>query len=56
MTAVDQVKLPVVKMYMAHPYPNYSTTERRQIFAAELCRYRYPVLARRDCLRLLFWN
>lgn len=41
MPAVDHVKRPVLKMYMAHPYPNYSATERRQIFAAELCRYRY---------------
>ena len=41
MSAVDHVKSPVLKMYMAHPYPNYSAEERRQIFAAELCRYRY---------------
>lgn len=41
MSLVDHVKRPVLKMYMAHPYPNYSAEERRQIFAAELCRYRY---------------
>lgn len=41
MERVDHVKSPVLRMYMAHPYPNYSATERRQIFAAELCRYRF---------------
>ena len=41
MERVDHVKSPVLQMYMAHPYPNYSATERRQIFAAELCRYRF---------------
>src|SRR5690242_7780118 len=37
----DTVKQDVLKMYMRHPYPSYSQTERRNIFAAELCRYRY---------------
>lgn len=41
MDRVDHVKSPVLQMYMAHPYPNYSAIERRQIFAAELCRYRF---------------
>lgn len=41
MSPVDHVKRPVLQMYMAHPYPNYSAAERRQIFAAELCRYRF---------------
>ena len=41
MSAPDRVKRPVLQMYMAHPYPNYSAAERRQIFAAELCRYRF---------------
>src|SRR5262249_49553446 len=30
-----------MKMYMGHPYPSYSEEERRNIFAAELCRYRF---------------
>ena len=38
---MDAVKHDVLKMYMSHPYPNYSKEERRNIFAAELCRYRY---------------
>lgn len=38
---MDAVKDDVLKMYMSHPYPNYSKEERRNIFAAELCRYRY---------------
>ena len=41
MNRVDHVKGHVLQMYMAHPYPNYSAAERRQIFAAELCRYRF---------------
>jgi ubiquinone/menaquinone biosynthesis C-methylase UbiE len=41
MSTPDHVKRPVLQMYMAHPYPNYSAAERRQIFAAELCRYRF---------------
>lgn len=38
---MDAVKKDVLKMYMSHPYPNYSAEERRNIFAAELCRYRF---------------
>ena len=38
---MDPVKNDVLKMYMSHPYPNYTKEERRNIFAAELCRYRY---------------
>lgn len=37
----DSVKASVLRMYMEHPYPNYSAEERRNIFAAELCRYRF---------------
>lgn len=37
----DAVKSDVLHMYMGHPYPNYSKKERQNIFAAELCRYRY---------------
>ena len=37
----DKVKPDVLRMYMAYPYPNYSKQERENIFAAELCRYRY---------------
>src|SRR6266498_3440011 len=37
----DKVKPDVLRMYMGHPYPNYSKEERNNIFAAELCRYRY---------------
>ncbi len=37
----DEVKKEVQTMYMDFPYPNYSKEERRNIFAAELCRYRY---------------
>lgn len=37
----DKVKPDVLRMYMGHPYPNYSKEERRQIFAAELCRYKF---------------
>lgn len=28
-------------MYINFPYPNHSKDERGNIFAAELCRYRY---------------
>jgi ubiquinone/menaquinone biosynthesis C-methylase UbiE len=38
---MDAVKMPVLKMYMEFPYPNYSREEREQIFAAELTRYRF---------------
>jgi len=38
---MDAVKMPVLKMYMEHPYPNYSHEEREQIFAAELTRYHF---------------
>jgi ubiquinone/menaquinone biosynthesis C-methylase UbiE len=41
MDTVDQVKQPVLRMYMAHPYPSYTAEERRNIFAAELSRYRF---------------
>jgi len=41
MAAINDVKSHVLQMYMAHPYPNYSAAERRQIFAAELCRFRF---------------
>ena len=34
-------KKDVLRMYMRHPYPNYSSKERENIFAAELCRYRF---------------
>lgn len=37
----DKVKPDVLRMYMGHPYPNYSKKDRQNIFAAELCRYRY---------------
>lgn len=37
----DIVKGDVLNMYMNHPYPSYSKEERRNIFAAELCRYRF---------------
>lgn len=37
----DKVKPDVLRMYMGHPYPNYTKEERKQIFAAELCRYKY---------------
>jgi ubiquinone/menaquinone biosynthesis C-methylase UbiE len=37
----DKVKPDVLRMYMDHPYPNYTKEERQNIFAAELCRYRY---------------
>jgi ubiquinone/menaquinone biosynthesis C-methylase UbiE len=40
-TFEDKVKPDVLRMYMGHPYPNYSKEERHNIFAAELCRYRY---------------
>jgi ubiquinone/menaquinone biosynthesis C-methylase UbiE len=40
-TFTDGVKKNVLEMYMRHPYPSYSKEERRNIFAAELCRYRY---------------
>src|SRR5215210_6437076 len=38
---MDAVKMPVLKMYMEYPYPNYSKEEREQIFAAELTRYHF---------------
>ena len=41
MPGADKVKGEVLRMYMRHPYPNYSAEERRQIFAAELSRYRF---------------
>lgn len=41
MENIDAVKMPVLKMYMEYPYPNYSKEERDQIFAAELTRYRF---------------
>ncbi len=41
MNSMDAVKIPVLKMYMEYPYPNYSKEERDQIFAAELTRYRF---------------
>ena len=37
----DRVKADVLNMYMNYPYPSYSTEERKNIFAAELCRYRF---------------
>jgi SAM-dependent methyltransferase len=37
----DEVKADVLRMYMDHPYPNYTKQERQNIFPAELCRYRY---------------
>jgi ubiquinone/menaquinone biosynthesis C-methylase UbiE len=40
-TFKDGVKPDVWRMYMDHPYPNYTRKERENIFAAELCRYRY---------------
>ena len=41
MDYVDKVKGGVLRMYMQHPYPNYSADERRNILAAELSRYRF---------------
>ena len=37
----DCVKADVLNMYINHPYPSYSREERKNIFAAELCRYRF---------------
>lgn len=45
----DATKASVLQMYLAYPYPNYSAEERRRIFAAELCRYRF--LGLEDALR-----
>lgn len=41
MESTDKVKKSVLEMYMEYPYPNYSKTEREQIFGAELTRYRF---------------
>jgi len=41
MEYVDKVKGGVLRMYMQHPYPNYSAEERQNILAAELSRYRF---------------
>jgi SAM-dependent methyltransferase len=41
MQITDEVKKPVLEMYMKYPYPNYSKEEREQIFAAELTRYHF---------------
>lgn len=41
MSNIDKVKGDVLRMYMQYPYPNYSLEERRNIFAAELSRYRF---------------
>jgi ubiquinone/menaquinone biosynthesis C-methylase UbiE len=40
MARID-IKGDVLRMYLAHPYPNYSASERRAIFPAELARYRF---------------
>jgi ubiquinone/menaquinone biosynthesis C-methylase UbiE len=39
--AHDPVKGDVLRMYMRYPYPSYTAEERRQIFPAELARYRF---------------
>ncbi len=39
----------VVRMYRAHPFPNWTREERRHRLAAELCRYKYLGLA--DAMR-----
>jgi ubiquinone/menaquinone biosynthesis C-methylase UbiE len=41
LAVIDEVKAPVLEMYMKFPYPNYSKEEREQIFAAELTRYHF---------------
>ena len=39
--AAGNIKGDVLRMYLNHPYPNYSAAERRAIFPAELARYRF---------------
>jgi len=39
--AAGDIKGDVLRMYLNHPYPNYSAAERRAIFPAELARYRF---------------
>ena len=39
--ARGDIKGDVLRMYLQHPYPNYSAAERRAIFPAELARYRF---------------
>lgn len=39
--AQGDIKGDVLRMYLKHPYPNYSAAERRAIFPAELARYRF---------------
>ena len=38
--AQGDIKGDVLRMYLKHPYPNYSAAERRAIVPAELARYR----------------
>jgi ubiquinone/menaquinone biosynthesis C-methylase UbiE len=39
--ARGDIKGDVLRMYLKHPYPNYSAAERRAIFPAELARYQF---------------
>jgi len=40
-TSAQWIKRNVLGMYMAHPFPQWSTEERRRRLAFEICRYKY---------------